>query len=160
MMPILDPKHEAAINARYPIFLVLWIAFVASPVIFAALVWSGVLKVTGTPSVPAVVGIALAVYAAVILAVSLWLRYGLLPRMALSGGDSVEQVLLRYQNGLVVAFALAESSAIVGIVLMFLGSGPKVYLGFIFASLVVILLEGPRKPEIARLIDEVRRRHP
>ena len=159
-MPILDPKHEAAVNARYPILLVLWAAFVASPVIFAALVWSDVLEISETPAVPAIVSVALAVYAAGILAVSLWLRYGMLSRMALGGKGSVGQVLVRYQTGLVLAFALAESSAIVGIVLMFLGSGPRVYLGFILASLVVMLLEAPRRSEIAALLDEMRRRHP
>jgi len=160
MMPILDPKHEAAVKARYPILLVLWAAFVASPVIFAALVWSDVLEISETPAVPAIVSIVLAVYAAVILAVSLWIRYGMLSRMALGGKGSVGQVLVRYQTGLVLAFALAESSAIVGIVLMFLGSGPRVYLGFSLASFVVMLLEVPRRSEIAALLDEMRRRRP
>lgn len=159
-MPLADPTEEASLRGRMRVLVLLWVATLFSPIAYATvgLVLSPRLPPQAVPVdlLPTVLGIA----AAAAFVGSLVLRYRMTAVLVPRAGPDLPGVVGAYRNALLVAWALAESGAIFGLVLLFLGLGFAVPLGLIVVSGGILLLEGPGSAELENLLDAARRARP
>lgn len=135
MKPI-DP-NQPTIEMRYRTLLILWFAICMSVLLLLVLVLFTPVTVAGNPQLTVILN-GLAV---VPMGISFLFKRQML------GQAVAEQSLDRVQSAYVMAFALCEASALLGLLDHFLNGSRYYFVGFMFAALGM-LLHFPRKQHL------------
>jgi len=147
-----DPASSPAVESAVRSTTLVCAAIVVSVPIYVAVAW--VLASTGSSAsvggeLPGILFWVLAVVAVAQLLIA-QVVWGVMVRSASRKPAAVER-LAAYRTATVVAFALRESTALIGLVLTLLGGDQRWCLGLSALAVVAMLLSWPRRADMVRL---------
>lgn len=137
------------LDARHRIRTLVWAGMLSGVTVFAAVAWglaSGVAGSAWTPTLDPGLGAPLLLFVPVSLAAGMVLR-----RREPSREGDAEQVLNRYLTASLVAWALQEGGALLGLVVCLLTGQPTWIAGVWMLAAVAMGLTRPRREELDEL---------